>query len=359
MTGVSRRALIALAALGLACSALLSAPSSSPLRGAYEKPPAQWPAPSIDEGVAFVELGALAPASSPASAREAQLTRLGRQLFVDPRLSADGRVSCASCHRPDQGWTVRTPTAVGAHGRHGQRNPPGLHDVASRPHWAWDGAASSLVAQSLRPLTDAREMGNASLDAVWQRVAKLPEYAELARGGQASSARLGEALAAFQRTLHQPSRFDRFVRGDHRALDDQELRGLHLFRTTARCANCHFGPTLSDGKFHNLGIAFFGEPSQDLGRHGVTGQCEDVGRFRTASLRQVSRTAPYMHHGLFDTLTGVLNLYARGGGDPRSGRAGVATDPLYACAVRVSPHVQSLPLSAADLAALQAFLRAL
>jgi cytochrome c peroxidase len=350
------RALTWLVTLGLVCAAVLAvpAPAGDTLRSAYEKPPHQWPAPWIDEGVAFVELGALAPPPSPTSAREAQLARVGRQLFVDARLSADGSVSCASCHRPDQGWTVRTPTASGALGRPGRRNPPGLQDVASRPHWAWDGAASSLAAQSLRPLTDAQEMGNPSLEDVWRRVVAMPEYAALTAPGH-----LGEALVAFQRTLHQPSRFDRFARGEHRALDDQELRGLHLFRTQARCANCHFGPTLSDGQFHNLGIAFFGEPSQDLGRFEVTKQCDDVGRFRTASLRGVSRTAPYMHHGLFDTLAGVLNLYARGGGDPRNSRMGVAADPLYACAMRVSPHIEPLPLSAADIAALQAFLQAL
>ena len=330
-----------IAALALALG-LTSLAAGEPLRALYEKPASQWPAPWIDEGVAFVELGALAPPPAP----PVPLVQLGQRLFFDARLSANGRVACASCHRPDQGWTVRTPTAIGANGVPGRRNPPGLHDVAARAHWAWDGAARSLAEQSLRPLTDPQEMANASLSEVGRRMGMSP-------------ARLGEALAAFQHTLHTRSRLDRFAQGEHRALTDLELQGLHLFRTSARCANCHFGPTLSDGQFHNLGIAFFGEPSQDLGRFGVTRRCEDVGRFRTASLRGVAHTAPYMHHGLFDSLTGVLNLYARGGGDPRNGRAGVANDPQYACAQRVSPHLQALPLSAADIAALQAFLQAL
>lgn len=327
------------AALALVCTSPLTADT---LRQAYEKPAAQWPTPWIDPGVAFLELGALAAPPPPPE----KLARLGRQLFFDTRLSADGHVSCASCHRPDQGWTVRTPTASGARNQRGRRNPPGLHDVASRPHWAWDGAATSLTAQSLRPLTDAVEMANPSLEAVAERIGISPST-------------MGEALAAFQQTLHKPTRFDRFAQGDHRALSNQELQGLHLFRTKARCANCHFGPTLSDGKFHNLGIAFFGEPSQDLGRHAVTGRCDDVARFRTPSLRHVAQTAPYMHHGLFDSLAGVLHLYARGGGDPRSGRASVRSDPLYACALRVSPHLQPLPLSAFEIEALQAFLRAI
>lgn len=321
---------------------LIGPAAGEPLRARYEKPASQWPAPWVDDGVAFVELGALAPPTMPS----APLVQLGQRLFFDARLSASGRVACASCHRPEHGWTVRTPTAAGVNGAPGRRNPPGLQDVAARTHWAWDGAARSLAEQSLRPLTDAREMANRSLDELGQRMGISP-------------ARMGEALAAFQHTLHTRSRFDRFAQGEHRALSDLELKGLHLFRTSARCANCHFGPTLSDGQFHNLGIAFVGEPSQDLGRFEVTRRCEDVGRFRTASLRGVARTAPYMHHGLFDSLQGVLNLYARGGGDPRNGRAGVAKDPLYACAQRLSPHLQALPLSAADIAALQAFLKAL
>jgi cytochrome c peroxidase len=336
---LSRRWLTALAiALGLSGPVV----AGEPLRALYEKPANQWPAPWVDEGVAFVELGALPPPPAPPN----HLVQLGQRLFFDARLSASGHVACASCHRPDQGWTVRTPTATGVRGAPGRRNPPGLQDVATRAHWAWDGAARSLAEQSLRPLTDPREMANASLHAVGRRMALSP-------------ARIGEALAAFQHTLHERSRFDRFAQGEHRALTDLELQGLHLFRTAARCANCHFGPTLSDGRFHNLGIAFVGEPSQDLGRFEVTRRCEDVGRFRTASLRGVSRTAPYMHHGLFDSLQGVLNLYARGGGDPRNGRAGVAADPLYACAQRLSPHLKPLPLSAADIAALQSFLRTL
>lgn len=347
---VARRALAALScAATLPCTFAIA--SDIDLRSAYARPAAEWPRAWIDDGVAFVELGALTPpALSPGEATSA---RLGQRLFFDPRLSASGRVACASCHQPDQGWTVRTATATGAGGA-GHRNPPGLQDVARRSHWGWDGAARSLAEQSLRPLTDPGEMANASVEAVWQRLRTVPAYTDLT-----SAKDMGHALAAFQNTLHHTSRFDRFAQGDRHALNQQELRGLHLFRTQARCANCHFGPTLSDGRFHNLGIAFFGEPSQDLGRYATTRQCDDVGRFRTASLRGVSRTAPYMHHGLFGTLEGVLRLYARGGGDPRNSRAGAADHPLYGCAARVSPHLRPLPLDEADIDALKAFLNAL
>ncbi len=357
-----------LVALCGACCTAWATPDPPHLRSTYERPAAQWPAPWIDAGVAFVELGAYRPPPAPATAREQGLARLGERLFFDPRLSVDGRVSCASCHRPDEGWTVRGAKAAGVHGRIGRRNPPTLLEVALRSHWGWDGAGDSLAAQSLRPLTDPDEMGNRSLAAAWRRVVSVPAYAAELRalseqegGAPPSPPWLGDALAAFQRTrLHQqPSRFDRFAQGERLALSDLELQGLHLFRTRARCANCHFGPTLSDGKFHNLGIAFFGTRSQDLGRHEVTGRCADAGRFRTPSLRHVSQTAPYMHHGLFDTLTGVVHLYARGGGDPRARDAAQAADPLLRCAAQVSPHLKPLPLSEADLSALRAFLQAL
>lgn len=347
-------------ALALLCGAS-AAPADEGLRRAYAGPPATWPAPTIDPGVAFVELGAL-PAPPAPTGREAALARLGERLFHDPRLSATGRVACASCHRPDQGWTVRTARAAGVHGRRGLRNPPGLLDVAARASWGWDGASDSLAAQSLRALSDAREMGQPSLAAAWRAVAQAPGDARRWRALGADAANgpalLGEALAAYQRGLHRRSAFDRFAQGDARALGDAALRGLHLFRTRARCANCHFGPTLSDGRFHSLGIAFIGEPSQDTGRHGVTGACDDVGRFRTPGLRHVALTAPYMHHGLFGSLRGVLHLYTRGGGEPR-GRPEAQRDPLHACAQTLSPLLRPVALDAADTEALLAFLRAL
>lgn len=352
----------ALLAHGLmqAASAAASEPT---LRSAYSRPPATWPAANVDAGVRFIELGAWQPPAAIDALHERRLARLGARLFFDPRLSDEGRVSCASCHRPETAWTLNERVGLGQRAQAGQRNPPTLYAVQAQQTWGWDGRSLSLAAQSLRPLIDPREMGHRSLEALTDKLREQPDLASrlhaLSGKPQEWPALVGQALAAYVRTLHRPSRFDHFVRGEYQMLSDLEIQGLHLFRTRARCVNCHFGPALSDGLFHNLGLTFYGEPSQDLGRHAVTGVCDDAGRFRTPSLRHVAQTAPYMHNGLFRDLKGVLHLYARGGGDPRLRNAREAADPLRRCAASVSPLLKPLRLSESDLRALQAFLGSL
>ncbi|WP_418647864.1 cytochrome-c peroxidase [Thauera butanivorans] len=333
------------------------------LHAAYRQPPGRWPAPWIDAEVAFVELGALPPAVPEAGSAADGKAALGRRLFHDPRLAADGAPACAGCHHPEHGWSIPAAVAEGHGGRRGRRNPPALHTAVRQPRLGWDGSGAELVAQVLAPLTLAHEMGNRSLDQV---LARIRADAGLAAGfrehygdGGISAAALGDALVAFLRTLDKPSRFDRFVAGDYGQLSDLEIDGLHLFRTRARCANCHFGPLLADGRFHNLGISFFGEPSEDLGRYHVTGRSADAGAFRTASLRHVADSAPYMHNGLFRTLEGVINLYDRGGGETWARSAAEAAHPLYAAAARKSLQLRPLQLTDGEKAALLAFLKTL
>jgi len=326
------------AACTLAATAFLCHASDT-LRHAYTQPTARWPAPWIDPGVDFTEL-APAPIAAPLTRAQRRQAVQGQRIFFDRRLSATGTIACADCHRPGQGWTVNTPLAPGQAGQGGRRNPPALHTAAARRHWGWDGAGTSLARRSLVPLADPAEMGPVSL-------------------GEAEARAIGEALAAYQRTLDSPTRLDRFLRGDAAALSDQQIHGLHLFRTKARCINCHHGPLLTDERFHNLGISSFGERSQDLGRFDATGRCEDAGAFRTPSLRHVARTAPYMHSGLFRTLEGVIHLYTRGGGEVRARNAREAAHPLFPCASRLSPHIRPLALTAEEAAALRAFLLAL
>lgn len=330
------------------------------LRALYARPPAEWPAPAIDPGVAFVELGA-APMLQP-SPEMADRAELGARLFRDPALSADGRISCASCHAPEHGFSVGTARAAGAGGRPGRRNPPALVSVSLQAAFDWDGRFTDLAARALAPLTLPDEMGNGTLADVLARLAAAPHAADFRRlfpRESVSADSLGAALTAYLSTLDTPSRFDRFASGDHAALSDVEIEGLHLFRTRARCANCHFGPRLSDGLFHNLRLSFFGEPAQDLGRFGVTGEPQDAGRFRTASLRHVSASAPYMHNGLFPTLEGVVNFYDRGGGEVWARNAAEAARPLHASAARASAQLRSLGLTAQEKTALVAFLRSL
>ncbi len=348
------------------------------LRRAYSGPPETWPAAAIDPGRTIRELAAAPP--PPAPGPEAAL---GARLFSDPGLSVDGRVACADCHDPAQGFTVGRKVGLGVGGQPGRRNPPALFSVARRTHLDWDGRGTelerdidalssrepvstslehALAARVLVPLADAREMGPADMRALCGKLARGTYGAAFAAlyGAEGASPRtLAAALVAYLETLDIQSRFDSFLRGDRSALTGTELHGLHLFRTKARCMNCHFGPLLTDEGFHNLGLSFFGEPAQDLGRYDVTGRAEDAGRFRTPSLRHVAATAPYMHNGLFPTLEGVVNLYNRGGGEVWARNAAEAARPLHQDAARRSPHIRPLGLSPEEKAALVAFLRTL
>ncbi|MGH8089047.1 MAG: cytochrome-c peroxidase, partial [Stenotrophomonas sp.] len=146
-----------------------------------------------------------------------------------------------------------------------------------------------------------------------------------------------------------------FLAGRRDLLDDEQLRGLHLFRTKARCMNCHNGPALTDNGFHNLGLHLHGRARQDLGRYEVTGDPADSGRFRTPSLRGVARTAPYMHNGSMRSLDAVLLFYSVGGGQPRPRGGSEATDPFPL----PDPLLQPLALSAEERRAIQAFLQTL
>lgn len=347
-----------IAACGLLAASVAGHTAPSPdLRALYARPPAAWPAASVDATVAFVELGPLSRHPPPNEARR----RLGERLFHDPRLSATGQMSCATCHDPAQGWSNAQALPPGAplSGRH----VPALYSAAYRTSLGWDGATRSLGRQSLRPLLDPTEMGNPDLAGVAARVRRDPAYKPLAADafGEAELDMAGiiEALVAFQSGLEEETRFDRFARGDHAALSDRELRGLHLFRTKAGCANCHVGPLLTDEGFHNLGLSAVDEPREDLGRWRVTGRDDDAGRFRTPSLRHVGRTAPYMHSGLFPTLEGVVNFYTRGGGDVATRSTAQARDPRHRAAARIDPLLAPLALDADEAAALVAFLKTL
>ncbi len=330
-------------------------------------------------------LGALplavpAPADNQASAAKADL---GRALFWDPVLSGSRDVSCASCHHPATGYADGLDLAVGVNGRgqgaarhfqapnaipFGQRNTPtvlntaynglagtaGLADPAHAPMF-WDGRAQSLETQALRPLITFEEMRGpqygegAALDSVVARLRRIPAYAAQFRavfgGSQPVTApAIGQALACFERTLAPgDSPFDRYQRGDASALTAEQVSGLNAF-VQSGCGNCHSGPMLSDYQLHVLGVA--DNPKNAASDAGANGTYA----FRTPSLRNVARTAPYMHSGTLPTLAAVLDFY-----DP--GRGGRGTPP--------NPHVSAgqrdgqFPPRVTDKAAIIAFLNSL
>jgi cytochrome c peroxidase len=329
------------------------------LRELYARPAAEWPAPQVDSTVEWEELGLLPdprhPEDNPYSKAKADL---GRLLFFDPRLSAGGQMACASCHDPDLGWTDGRTVSFGIHRKPLTRNALTVLNVAYQPQLFWDGRAANLELQARHVMLNPDEMAGTE-DRVVAVLSGIPAYRHAftdAFGCEDITFDLiGKALAVFERTLvGGHSQFDAFLNDRPDALGDSQLIGLHLFRTQARCMNCHHGPTFSDGKLHNIGLSYYGRKFEDLGAHKVTGRAEDVGKFRTPTLRNIANTKPYMHNGLFE-LPGVLNMYNAGMPTLRR-RKDQAEDPLFPTK---SPLLQPLSLSKQDLGDLLAFLDAL
>jgi cytochrome c peroxidase len=329
------------------------------LRGAYAKPPKEWPKPTLDAGAEHRELGPVpAPEHPKANPFTKEKVELGKALFFDGRLSGTKQTACASCHDPDLAWADGRTVSFGHDRKPLKRNAPAILNVAFQPALFWDGRAESLEDQVLAVLSNRDEM-RAEEKELAARLAKVKGYPELFEAAFGDPAitpkRVAQAVACFERTLVSGrSRFDTFLGGKTEVLTDSEVRGLHLFRTDARCLHCHNGPTFSDGKFHDVGLSYYGREFEDLGRFRVTKKKEDVGAFRTPSLRNVGRTAPYMHNGLF-ALDGVLRMY--NAGMPTLQRKGdQKDDPNFPTK---SPLLKSLGLNKLDLADLEAFLRAL
>ncbi len=328
------------------------------LREVYRAAPSSWPAPHVDPGVEWKEIGLLPPVVHPESnpLSKGKVT-LGRTLFHDARLSASGKMACVSCHEPSLGWADSRVLSQ-PHARAPGRNTPTIRNVAYQSFLFWDGRASTLEQQAEEAITNPAEMA-ANGDHVVRMLSESPGYRKLYTaafpGRPIEFAQVLGAIACFERTVvGGRSRFDDFIRGNAAALSEEELLGLDLFRRDARCMHCHHGPLFSDGRFHDLGLSFYGRRNADSGRYGVTGVAADNGRFRTPSLRDVTRTMPLMHNGMFG-LTGVLNMY----------NAGMVTlkrpahqddDPVFPVK---SPLLKPLGLNRQDLADLAAFLGAL
>ncbi len=330
------------------------------------------------------------PDPAQAAAQGPQAVEFGRRLFVDRRLSADGRASCASCHVPalafqDGRAVPRLRDGVAA----SVRNTPGLLDSAQRRWLGWGGEHDSLWAASLAPLLAAAEMGN-RIDELAARVRGKPDLVlghERALGPMpgddvALVVNLAKALAAYQSTLASPrTPFDDFrealLRGDTQTAARYPMaaqRGLRLFIGEGRCSICHAGPSFSNGEFADIGIPFFVPGGVDAGRHaglkallaspynrlGPHGAVSDpravatrhvviehryFGEFRVPALRGLVQTAPYMHDGSLATLDEVVHHYSE-----------LNEERLHTDGERI---LRPLKLSAAERNDLLAFLRSL
>jgi cytochrome c peroxidase len=284
-------------------------------------------------------------ATASATAQDPRWAALGQRLFADTRLSADGNVSCATCHRAEHAFTDGHPVSVGVHGKTSTRNAPSLLDVAQLPHFFWDGREARLETVVLQPLTNPVEMGLGSRDDLLRRLTADPAYAAaFAELGGVSADAAARALAAYLRTLRSgDSAFDRYQAGDRNALDADQQAGLALFTGKAACNECHqLQPgraRFTDDGFHHLGVndgAIAGRVAgliqrldgrRDLGEAVLTEtdiaglghfvasrKPADLAAFRTPSLRNIARTAPYMHDGSVATLEEAVDqeVYYRG-----------------------------------------------
>ncbi len=287
--------------------------------GDYSK----WPKPNLhnDAVLNFKDIGILAPmpypADNPASAEKKDL---GKILFFDPRLSVSGQIACASCHEPQLGWGDGKRVANGHDRKTGNRNSMTLLNVGYYEKYFWDGRANSLEDQAKFPVKDHVEM-NLDIYEMEKKIKKFKGYEpmfEKAFGSkEINLEKIFKAIATFERSIvSPPSRFDNFVKGKADALKDEEVLGLHLFRTKAGCINCHNTPFFSDNKFHNDGQTLFASESEDLGRYNVTSKKDDVGKFKTPSLRETANTGPWMHHGNFPSLKDVVFFYDKGNPSP-------------------------------------------
>jgi len=247
---------------------------------------------------------------------------LGRYLFFDPILSGDGTISCASCHRPDRGFSDGRPRSIGIHGQDAGRAAPSLWNVAFLKRFFWDARAGSLEAQAPGSLYSPQEMGNnparllSSLNGnpVYRRLFRdaFPDQ----RSGSIGAGQVYTALAAFQASLVSlNSRYDRYVHGYEKALDDREIQGLNVFRSfVARCPECHTPPLFTNEQVAVIGVPEPPGRAFDVGAEKTFGSPKLKGGFKVPTLRNIARTAPYMHSGTFTGLRDAVEFYNKGRG---------------------------------------------
>jgi cytochrome c peroxidase len=259
----------------------------------------------------------LPPVTWPAdNAYSAARVELGRILFFDPRMSSNGKVSCATCHPPEHAFAGGEPPPVGVTGTALRRRAPTLINRAYGRSQFLDGRAATLEAQITGPVTAPDEMATTALAAA-TAISNIGGYGRLFEEAfgdrQVTFKRMVKAIATFERTIVSGnSPYDRFLHGDKHALSPGARRGLEIFERSGECSECHSGFNLTDEKFASLGIGPDGHPP-DLGLAEITGKRRDEGKFKVPTLREVIHTGPYMHDRRFRTLDEVLEFYRKGG----------------------------------------------
>jgi len=267
---------------------------------------------------------------------------LGKKLFFDRRLSGDGTMSCATCHNPERAYTDGMEISLSYPTTRNWRNAPTLVNVGLFQSLFHDGRVTSLEEQALFPVMSAFEM-NLNLDYLEEKIRVVPPYALAFReafGGEVTRERIAMALAAFERSLVSVNApLDRYLGGDKSALSADAQKGYALFVGKAKCVSCHNGALLSDGKYYALKVPENPEHqadpritatrrfvakvyrypeymtlNEDPGRYLITKEKIDWKAFRTPTLREIAKTAPYMHNGIYNSLSEVIDFFDGGGG---------------------------------------------
>lgn len=238
---------------------------------------------------------------------------LGKLLFFDKRLSETEEISCASCHQPEHAWTDGKAKAIGVHHKKGPRNTPTLVNTAMQQSYYWDGRAVSLEEQALEPFAQAHEM-NMPLETLVKKLDRIAGYRALFAKAYpeegVNKATIAKALAAFERTIiSNDTLFDRWIRNSDAVMLSQEaLEGFALFQKKGKCTSCHDGFNFTLGSFENIGLG-----DSDTGVYGINGNPIWYGAFKTPTLREVEKTAPYFHDGSVHTLEESVHICGNAG----------------------------------------------
>jgi cytochrome c peroxidase len=266
-----------------------------------------------------------APADNPTTPEKVEL---GKMLYMDPRFSSTGTVSCNSCHNIMEGGEDSRTVSMGVHGKTGGRNAPTVWNSAFHSVQFWDGRAALLEDQAKGPVANPVEMGMSDVDTAMGRVRAIPGYQpmfEKAFGPDSMTVEnAAKAVAAFERTLITPnSPYDRYIKGDKKAMTEQQVRGMNTFAASG-CAGCHSGPafngpTMKPGEGFYAKFPTFSDNSfvakytldQDKGRQDVTTNDADANMFRVQTLRNITDTAPYFHNGSVNDLHEAVRIMAK------------------------------------------------
>jgi cytochrome c peroxidase len=271
-----------------------------------------------DAKAAFQPIKISSAASDPLSLARISL---GRRLFFENRVSADGNISCAHCHIAEKHASDGLPKAIGVFGKENQRNAPTIFNAALNFKQHWRGDRESLEDQAEKSLLGPASFGNTDQPSAMAKLKAIPGYtvafAQAFPGEEdpITSKNWGRAIAAYERTLLSPSRFDAYLAGEKNALSSIEQNGLRLFIHSG-CAGCHNGPGIGGANFQKFGLyedywKETGSAPIDKGRADVTKNNDDLYLFKTPSLRNVAKTAPYFHDGSIADLMQVVRIMSK------------------------------------------------